>query len=100
MLRYLLVLASTSLGTQLLRLVFLGRKTPPKTPAFLKRAMEYVPVSILAALVFQEFFLGQGPLAPRLIAALAAILLFLGLARDLITILGGLIVYWAATMVL
>ncbi|MDR2405868.1 MAG: AzlD domain-containing protein [Deltaproteobacteria bacterium] len=100
MTNFLIVLIFASLGTQFLRLFFLGGKNPPPTPSALKPAMEFVPVSILSALVFTEFFASDTSLTPRLITAFVAILLSLGLGRDLITILGGLFVYWLSTTLL
>jgi branched-subunit amino acid transport protein len=79
-----------------LRLFFLGRGEPVPAPEFLKGAMEFVPVSILGALVFLEFHHGPAQPVPKILAALAAILLSFSLGRDLLTILGGLLVYWLA----
>jgi branched-subunit amino acid transport protein len=97
---FLIALFFASLGTQLLRLFFLGGKNPQPTPSFMKPAMEFVPVSILSALVFTEFFASDGALTPRLITAFVAIILSLGLGRDIITILGGLFVYWLSSALL
>jgi branched-subunit amino acid transport protein len=91
---FLAALILASAGTQALRLVFLGRKDTAKAPAFLGKAMDYVPASILSALVFQEFFLGGGPLRPRIAAGVVALALALRPGRDVVTILGGLLAYW------
>jgi branched-subunit amino acid transport protein len=79
--------------TFILRSVFLAAKTPWKIPKGLGVAMDFVPVSVLAALVFQEFFY-SGPLFPSLASALAALSLALFVRKDLLTIGGGLAVYW------
>jgi branched-subunit amino acid transport protein len=85
-----------ALATLALRLAFLGRREPVPAPGFLRPAMEHIPVSVLSALVFREFLLGGEGLTARLVAAFAALCLALGLRRDLITILGGLLAYWLA----
>ncbi|MDR3155264.1 MAG: AzlD domain-containing protein [Deltaproteobacteria bacterium] len=81
-------------GTMALRSFALSLKKPLSPPPKVADAMNYVPVSVLAALVFHEFFLGGAALFPRLAAALAALALALAFGRDLLTIAGGLLVFW------
>jgi branched-subunit amino acid transport protein len=81
-------------GTGVLRTIFLASRRPPRTPSWLAPAMEYVPVSILSALVFQGFLMGDGPLFPRLAAAAAALAAALAFSRDFLTIACGLLAYW------
>ncbi|MDR2611618.1 MAG: AzlD domain-containing protein [Deltaproteobacteria bacterium] len=89
-----LTLALAAAGTAVLRSLLLTIRRPLSPPPRLAAAMEYVPVSILGALVFQGFLLGGGPLLPRLAAGLAALSIALAFGRDLLTIAGGLLVYW------
>ncbi|MDR2339282.1 MAG: AzlD domain-containing protein [Deltaproteobacteria bacterium] len=86
-----------SAGTLALRLFFLGRDEPVPSPDMLRAAMEHLPVSILSALVFREFILGGPGLTARLFSASVAVLLALTLRKDIVTILGGLLAYWAFT---
>ncbi|MDR1167252.1 MAG: AzlD domain-containing protein [Deltaproteobacteria bacterium] len=95
---FYLALALAIVGTQLLRLVFLAGRAPLKPPAFLAGALEFLPSSILAALVFQGFFLGEGPLWPRLSAGLAALILAWTLGKDLLTIGVGLGLFWLLSL--
>jgi branched-subunit amino acid transport protein len=90
---YWAALALAAFLTFILRSFFLASKKPLRLPKSLMLAMDFVPVSVLAALVFQEFFFA-GPLFPSLMSALAALALALFLGRDLLTIGGGLAAYW------
>jgi branched-subunit amino acid transport protein len=81
-------------GTMALRSFFFAVKRPLVPPPKLAVALEFVPVSILAALVAGEFLLGGGPLFPRLAAAMAATAIAMAFSRDILTIAGGLSVYW------
>jgi branched-subunit amino acid transport protein len=81
-------------GTMVLRAFFFTVGRPLAPPPKLAAAMEFVPVSILAALVSNEFLMSGGHLFPRLAAALGAVLFALAFSRDLLTIAAGLAVYW------
>jgi branched-subunit amino acid transport protein len=90
---YYVALILAALGTITLRYLFLGSQKELTQPRILKTAMEFLPISILAALVFQTFFLEPGPLWPRLVSGIVALALAWILEKDLLTILAGLVVY-------
>jgi branched-subunit amino acid transport protein len=90
---WLSVLA-VSAGSVLYRLIFLARARPLIPPPWLKRAMEFLPPAVLAALVFPEFLGGDLPLSPRIIAGLCALALAWAFNKDLLTIGSGLLAYW------
>ncbi|MDR2367473.1 MAG: AzlD domain-containing protein, partial [Deltaproteobacteria bacterium] len=73
---YWVALAMVALGTLLFRLVFLGSKHSPSLPPILKRAMDFVPTAVLAALVIPQFVRLPNPdwpvLGSGIVAALAA----------------------------
>lgn len=87
------------LGTFAYRFSFLNGRLNFSLPAQLKKSLEFVPVSVMAALVALGFFIdGRGDVSiypPSLAAALAAAGAALYFKRDLLTILIGLSVYWA-----
>ena len=92
---YWLAVLAIALGSLLYRLSFLdGRLKPPRA---LAQGLEFVPVSVLAALVASGFFLDADKRfnldGPALLAALAAGLTAWRLRRDLLTIGVGLAVY-------
>ena len=96
--RYWLAVLVIALGSFLFRLSFLdGRLKPPRLLAL---GLEFVPVSVLAALVASGFFLdGEKHFTlspPPLLAALAAGLAAWRWRRDLLTIGLGLAVYCLA----
>ncbi|MDR1036029.1 MAG: AzlD domain-containing protein [Deltaproteobacteria bacterium] len=95
---YWLALMLATGGTMVLRAFFFTVRRPLAPPPKIADAMEFVPVSILAALVSNEFLLSGGTLFPKLAAALGAILLAMAFARDILTIAGGLAVYWVLDM--
>jgi branched-subunit amino acid transport protein len=81
-------------GSLAFRLAFFGRKSPAKLPEAFRRAMDYVPAAVLAALALPEFFsLSSLSLGPAL-AFLAAILTAWLTGRDFLSIATGLAVYW------
>jgi branched-subunit amino acid transport protein len=63
-------------GTLIFRLVFLGYKKSPTLPGVLKKAMDFVPTAVLAALVIPQFIQLPNPdwmvLGAGLAAALSA----------------------------
>ena len=89
-------LALAAFLTFILRSVFLAAKRPLRTPQALSSAIDFVPVSVLSALVFQEFFYAA-PLFPSLLSGLLALGLALFVGRDLLTIGCGLAFYWFLT---
>jgi len=96
--RYWLAVLVIALGSFLFRFSFLdGRLKPPR---FLALGLEFVPVSVLAALVASGLLLdGEKHFtlaAPTLLAALAAGLAAWRWRRDILTIGLGLAVYCLA----
>ena len=96
--RYWLAVLVIALGSFLFRFSFLdGRLKPPR---FLALGLEFVPVSVLAALVASGLLLdGEKHFtlsAPALLAGLAAGLAAWRWRRDLLTIGLGLAVYCLA----
>jgi branched-subunit amino acid transport protein len=92
---YWLAVLVIALGSFLYRFSFLdGRLKPPRLLAL---GLEFVPVSVLAALVASGFFLdGENKFTlsvPALLAALVAGLVAWRWRRDLLTIGLGLAVY-------
>lgn len=86
------------LGTFAYRYSFMGGRLTFSLPASLKKSLEFVPVSVMAALVALGFFLDErGDFSiypPSLTAAVAAAATALYFKRDLLTIVIGLAVYW------
>jgi branched-subunit amino acid transport protein len=92
---YWLAVLAIALGSWLYRLSFLGGRLKP--PRLLALGLEFVPVSVLAALVASGFFLDEGEnfilSAPALLAGLAAGLAAWRWGQVLLTIGLGLAVY-------
>ena len=93
-----------ALGTYLYRYSFVGGRLKIRMPEAVRRSLEFVPVSVMAALVGLGFFLDEGKnftlYPPSLAAALAATLTAVRFGRDLLTIIVGLAVYWVAEIIL
>lgn len=73
-----------------------------KVPGQLSIFLEYVPVAVLAALVFPAVFAAEGEglsLEPQLLVPAAAVLLFSYRMRNLWgAVLLGMAVYWALSL--
>lgn len=99
MMNFWLPVLIIGLGTFAYRYSFMGGRLNFSLPARLKKSLEFVPVSVMAALVALGFFIDEGGdvsiYPPSLAAALAAGATALYFKRDLLTILIGLAVYWA-----
>jgi branched-subunit amino acid transport protein len=85
---YRLALMLATGGTMVLRAFIFTVKRPLAPPPKIADAMEFVPVSILAALVSNKLLRSGGTLFPKLAAALGAILLTMAFARVTLTIAG------------
>lgn len=89
-----------ALGTYLYRYSFVGGRLKIRMPEAVRRSLEFVPVSVMAALVALGFFIdGDKNFAlylPSLAAALAATVTARRFGHDLLTITVGLAVYWLA----
>mgnify|MGYP000356442147 CR=1 FL=1 len=84
-----------TLAERLSFLVFLGNWEMP--PIFLK-ALRYAPVTILFALVSPSILRTDGMIAisfsPKIIAGIAAILIAWRTRNILMTIAGGMLIFW------
>lgn len=93
-----------ALGTYLYRYSFIGGGLKSKMPDLVKRGLEFVPVSVLAALVASGFFLDAQKsftiYVPSLTAAVCASVVALRFGRDLLTIIVGLAAYWCVEWLL
>jgi branched-subunit amino acid transport protein len=76
-----------------------------EVPEMIRRALHYVPPSVLAAIIFPELFLPNGGLNlslmnTRLLAGLIAILVAWFTRNTLITILAGMLALFVLNLVL
>jgi Predicted membrane protein len=96
--KFWLPVLTIALGTYIYRYSFIGGGLKSKMPDLIRRGLEFVPVSVLAALVATGFFLDEQKAfnlyLPSLVAAACATAVALRFGRDLLTILAGLAVYW------
>jgi branched-subunit amino acid transport protein len=85
--------------TFLTRLSFIGLFHRWQTPDLVKRALRYVPVAALMAIIVPEMLMSEGvlnlnPLNPRLLAGLAAIVVAVRTRDVTWTIVVGMLVFW------
>ena len=85
--------------TFLTRLSFIGLFHRWQTPDLVKRALRYVPVAALMAIIVPELLMSDGvlnlnPLNPRLLAGLAAIVVAVRTRDVTWTIVVGMLVFW------
>lgn len=96
--KFWLPVLAIALGTYIYRYSFIGGGLKSKMPGLVRRGLEFVPVSVLAALVATGFFLDDQKAfslyLPSLAAAVCATAAALRFGRDLLTIMVGLAVYW------
>ena len=96
--KYWLAVLGIAAGTFIYRCSFIGGRLKFEMPALVKRGLEFVPVSVMAALVALGFFVDAEKsfsLNPAsLAAALAASAVAFRFRRDLLTIIVGMMVYW------
>jgi branched-subunit amino acid transport protein len=85
-------------GTLFFRLVFLGARRAPALPGPLKKAMDFVPTAVLAALVIPQFIRLPDPDWPVLGAGLAAASAALFFKLDFLAIVAGFLAYWLITL--
>ncbi|MDR1044026.1 MAG: AzlD domain-containing protein [Candidatus Adiutrix sp.] len=102
--RFWLAVLVIALGTYLYRLSFLSGRLNFKMPELVREALSLAPVSVMATLVALGFFVNQAGEfnldLPGLITALAATFVAWRFGRDILTIVAGLAVYWAADLLL
>lgn len=85
--------------TFLTRFVFIALWGRLRLPAWVQRALNFVPVAVLSAIILPELMLNEGHLNlaldnPRLLAGAAAVLVAYRTRSILLTILAGMAVFW------
>ena len=95
---WFIMLAIGSL-TYLTRLSFIALHNRWEPPAGFRRALHFVPVAVLTAIVVPELLMHEGaiiasPLNPRLIAGAVAIFIAWRTKNTVLTIVVGMAVFW------
>lgn len=85
--------------TYLTRFAFVALWGRLRLPAWFQRALNFVPVAVLSAIILPELVLNEGHLNlaldnPRLLAGAAAVLVAYRTRSTLLTILAGMAVFW------
>jgi branched-subunit amino acid transport protein len=83
-------------------ILLVGRR---EIPPLLRRALYFIPPAVLTAIIVPELLLPRGELDlsltnPHLLAGIVAVLVAWRTRSVLLTILVGMVVFWAAQMVL
>ena len=97
-------MAISGLVTFLLRFSVIYQVKSSTLPGWLENILKYVPTSVFAALIFPAVFLGEsGSLEfignPKILAALAALAVAILMKNVIITIVTGMVVLWALTLI-
>ncbi len=82
-------------------ILLIGRR---QIPLLLRRALHYIPPAVLTAIILPELLLPDGrlqlsPANPHLLAGGAAALVAWRTRSVLLTIVAGMIIFWAVRMV-
>jgi branched-subunit amino acid transport protein len=93
------VMIAIGLLTFLTRLSFIGLFHRWHTPDWVKRALRYVPVAALTAIIARELLMPGGVLTlsllnPRLLAGLLAIIVAVRTRNVTWTIAAGMVAFW------
>lgn len=93
------VMVGLGLLTFLTRLSFIALHNRWAPPELFRRALHFVPVAVLTAIVVPELIMHNGsldltPLNPRLIAGLVAIFVAWRWKNTVLTILSGMVTFW------
>lgn len=96
------LLVIISVGTFLLRFSFIFLYGRLSLPAWLHRAMRFVPAAVLSALIFPALLIQNGELSlsvenDRLLAGIVAMIIAWRTKNLLATIAAGLGVFWLLT---
>jgi len=99
------IMLSLGLLTFLTRLSFIALHNRWTPPELFRRALHFVPVAVLTAIVIPELIMQTGaldlsPLNPRLIAGVMAIFIAWRTKNTVLTILSGMAIFWAAQYLL
>jgi branched-subunit amino acid transport protein len=94
-----LTIFAAGLITYATRLSFILLFKRIQIPAWLRRALRFVPVAVLSAiilpeLVFQDGTLAVTPTNPRLLAGIVAILVAWRTKNILLTLISGMVTLW------
>ena len=97
------IMLSLGLLTFLTRLSFIALHNRWTPPELFRRALHYVPVAVLTAIIVPELVMHTGsldlsPLNPRLIAGLVAIFVAWRTKNTVLTILIGMAAFWLAQL--
>ncbi len=100
-----LAIAGVAVSTFLLRASFMAFVDPHRFPPWFRRALAYVPPSVLAAIVLPGLAMAEGtldlsPRNPRLVAGLVAIAATIRLRSTLAAIAIGMAALWLAQWLL
>lgn len=87
------------------RLSFIGLLHKVNVPAWIRRALFYVPTAVLTAIIFPEIFLHTGTfntslLNPRLIAGILAVIVAWRTRNALLTVAAGMACLWIVQAIL
>lgn len=93
------VMVGLGLLTFLTRLSFIALHNRWTPPELFRRALHFVPVAVLTAIIVPELIMHNGsldltPLNPRLIAGLVAIFVAWRWKNTVLTILSGMVTFW------
>ena len=97
-------MAISGLVTFLLRFSVIYQVKSSTLPGWLENILKYVPTSVFAALIFPAVFLGESGSVefignPKILAALAALAVAILMKNVIITIVTGMVVLWALTLI-
>jgi branched-subunit amino acid transport protein len=94
-----LVMLLGGLLTYATRLSFILFMEKLRLPDWLRRALTYVPIAVLTAIIFPEVFVQRGALNfsllnPRLIAGILAVIVAWRTRNPLLTVTAGMLCLW------
>ena len=97
-------MAISGLVTFLLRFSVIYQVKSSNLPGWLENILKYVPTTVFAALIFPAVFLGESGSVefignPKILAALAALAVAILMKNVIITIVIGMVVLWALTLI-
>jgi branched-subunit amino acid transport protein len=100
-----LTMIGVGILTFLIRFSFIALLERWQAPVIVQRALRFVPVAVLTAIIIPELVLNTGslnvsPANPRLLAALAAVLVAWKTRNVVLTILVGMAAFWLLRLVL
>ena len=100
-----LTMIGVGILTFLIRFSFIALLERWQAPAIVQRALRFVPVAVLTAIIIPELVLNTGalnlsPANPRLLAALAAALVAWKTKNIVLTIVVGMVSFWLLNLVL